>query len=392
MDSSDDPGRLADEVTAGGRDEPSRFRSFLAAFVDALRLPADAHIVGEPVEILGLDYGGHSRQGLTARCVREGREYVVAVTDIELAPASPAGRLLAAYRSWCGLAPVVDAPAPRPPKAAAEDVPDDRPVELVVLVPKQSAARCRLLGSDRQITLRATRVWELIPGDIVTVEPRKRWTHARHPYLSGEVRGFRFDPRAAGLVPLRLEPRGASDPSGARGPEPRLRRPEEAGSQTVFEMEEALAEGGDMAMLEAVGACEVGAREHAQNVLADLLTRDLRCIAARELLGSMAFRALPREALRYYESGVLVADLSFPPVFRGVLPWPWPGNRPFLRCLHGSALCLWRLKRLDEALVALERLLSLDPDDHLGSRRILDAIERRQAWEKVGPELTGGAP
>jgi hypothetical protein len=26
-----------------------------------------------------------------------------------------------------------------------------------------------------------------------------------------------------------------------------------------------------------------------------LLTRDLRCIAARELLGSMAFRTLPRE-------------------------------------------------------------------------------------------------
>jgi hypothetical protein len=47
--------------------------------------------------------------------------------------------------------------------------------------------------------------------------------------------------------------------------------------------------------------------------------------------------------------------------------------------------------RLDEAFVTLERLLSLDPDDHQGSRRILDAVERRQAWEEVGPQLTGRA-
>lgn len=391
MDSSDNLRRLAHEVTAPGQDEPSRFRSFLAALNAVHRFPADAHVVGEPVEILGLDYSGHSRQGVTARCRREGRECVVAVTDIELPSASPAGRLLAAYRSWCGLAPVTDAPAPRPPKAAPQDVPEDRPVELVVLALKQSAARCRLLGSDRQITLRATRVWELIPGDVVTVQPRKRWTHARHPYLSGEVLGFRFDPRVVGLVPLRLEPRGVSGPSQAGETEPRSRRPPEAGPPAAFEMEQAIPEGGDMAMLEAIGACEARDFEHAQDVLADLLMHDLRCIAARELLGSMAFPALPREALRYHESGVRVGDLSFPPDFHGVLPWPWPGNRPFLRCLHGYGLCLWRLKRVEEALVVLERLLSLDPDDHQGARRILDAVERRQAWEEVGPQLTGGA-
>jgi len=54
-------------------------------------------------------------------------------------------------------------------------------VELVVLVLKESAVRCRLLGSDRQITLRSTGLWELVPGDIITVQPRKRWTYARHP-------------------------------------------------------------------------------------------------------------------------------------------------------------------------------------------------------------------
>jgi hypothetical protein len=116
--------------------------------------------------------------------------------------------------------------------------------------------------------------------------------------------------------------------------------------------------------------------------------RDLRCIAARWLLASIAFRVLPMEALRYYESGVRIGDLSFPPDFHGVLPWSWPGNRPFLRCLHGYGLCLWRLKR-DEALPALERLLWLDPADHQRVRAILEAVERRQPWEEVGQGLAG---
>jgi len=118
-----------------------------------------------------------------------------------------------------------------------------------------------------------------------------------------------------------------------------------------------------MAILEAIGACEARDLEHAHHILTNLLTRDLR---------------------------VRVGDLSFPPDFRGMLPWRWPGNRPFLRCLHGYGLCLWRLKRLDEALVVLERLLGLDPDDHQGARAIVSAVERRQPWEAVGPELAGG--
>lgn len=322
--------RLAHEVTGGARDGPGRFRSFLTALEAVLRFPADAHVIGEPVEILGLDYSGHSRQGLMARCRRDGREYVVSVSDITLPSTSPAAKLVAAYRLWCGLDPVLQASVPRPPKAAPEDVPEDRPVELVVLALKQSAARCRLLGSDRQITLRATSLWKLVPGDIVTVQ-----------------------------LP-------------------------------AFEMEEAIPEGDDVAIFEAIGALEARDFEHARQVLEDVLARDLRCIAARELLASMAFRALPLEALRYHESGVRVGDLSFPPDFRGVLPWPWPGNRPFLRCLHGYGLCLWRLKRLHEALVVLERLLGLDPDDHQGARAIVGAVERRQPWEAVEPELAGG--
>ena len=65
-------------------------------------------------------------------------------------------------------------------------------------------------------------------------------------------------------------------------------------------------------------------------------------------------------------------------------------NQPFLRCLYGYGLCLWRLKRFEEALPALERLLGLDPADHRGVRAIFDAVERRQPWEEVGQRLAGG--
>jgi hypothetical protein len=117
---------------------------------------------------------------------------------------------------------------------------------------------------------------------------------------------------------------------------------------------------------------------------------ELRCIAARWLLASIAFRVLPTEALRYHESGVRIGELSLPRDFRGVLPWSWPGNRPFLRCLLGYGLCLWRLKRFDEALPVLEPLLRLDPADHQDVRAIFDAVERGQPWEEVGQGLAGG--
>jgi hypothetical protein len=363
MDARDAVQHLAHEITGQAQDEPGRFRAFLAALGAALSLPADGHVVGEPVEILGLDYSGHPRQGLTARCRRDEREYVVSLTDVTLPSTSPAARLVAAYHLWCGLEPVSQPPLPRPPKAVPEDVPGDRPVDLVVLALKQSAARCRLLGSDRQITLRSGDVWTLVPGDIVTVQPRKRWTHARHPYISGEVLGSRFAPGEIGLVPLRLEPRGG-------GPPP------------VFEMEEAIPGGDGLAILEAIGAREAGDVEHAREILEKLLERDLRCIAAREMLGSFVFRAVPWEALRYYESGVRVGDLSFSADFHGALPWSMPGNRPFLRCLRGHGLCLWRQKQFDEARRVLERLLVLDPEDHQGVRAASGAVERRQAWEE----------
>jgi hypothetical protein len=86
------------------------------------------------------------------------------------------------------------------------------PVELIVLSVKQKAARCRMRGSAQTITLRTTRLWDVIPGEIAVVRPHKQWNYAGNPYLSGEIESTRLDVPALGLAPLKLEARGTWDP------------------------------------------------------------------------------------------------------------------------------------------------------------------------------------
>jgi hypothetical protein len=97
-------------------------------------------------------------------------------------------------------------------KPIADDLDLSQPVDLVVLAVKERAARCRLLGSDRVITLRASRIWEVVPGAIVTVKPSKQWRYGGHPYLSGEIESTRIDMAALDLVPLGFADMGMWDP------------------------------------------------------------------------------------------------------------------------------------------------------------------------------------
>ena len=59
----------------------------------------------------------------------------------------------------------------------------------------------------------------------------------------------------------------------------------------------------------------------------------------------------PKEAIRHYEVGVRIGELSFGDSFEGLLPWGWIDNRPFLRCMHGFGLCLWRLDNEEAAAI-----------------------------------------
>jgi hypothetical protein len=66
-------------------------------------------------------------------------------------------------------------------------------------------------------------------------------------------------------------------------------------------------------------------------------------------LGNLDFDRRPETAIRHYDIGCQIGELSLGPDFKGVLLWAMIDNRTYLRCLHGYGLCLWRLKRFDEA-------------------------------------------
>lgn len=266
-----------------------------------------------------------------------------------------------------------------------------RPVELVGLAVKQRSARCLILGGQSLITLRAPALHRVIPGHIVTVQPNKHWLYNGHPYLSGKIVSTRVDAPALGLRPLALRRRGHWDPDGeywgeeGEPIEDWARSILERGTRPMFEMEQVLP-GSDPEnfdsdpILEAIDLANAGDTPAAQGILAGTLEADLRCLDAHAHLGNLAFQPSPRWALGHYEIGIRIGELSLADGFDGVLNYGFINNRPFLRCLHGYGLCLWRLERLEEAQRVFERLLWMNPSDNQGIRFLLPAVRAREAW------------
>jgi hypothetical protein len=62
----------------------------------------------------------------------------------------------------------------------------------------------------------------------------------------------------------------------------------------------------------------------------DLCRQDLRCLNAHSHLGWMMFNLRAEDAIRHYETGVRIGDLSTGRHFDGLLPWGRIDNRPFL--------------------------------------------------------------
>jgi hypothetical protein len=70
-------------------------------FEDDIELPADGFVIGEPLSVLGIDFDGNERRGLTARCRREdGSEHMVAAAEVVSPVSSSDAWLIAAYRRW----------------------------------------------------------------------------------------------------------------------------------------------------------------------------------------------------------------------------------------------------------------------------------------------------
>jgi tetratricopeptide (TPR) repeat protein len=117
---------------------------------------------------------------------------------------------------------------------------------------------------------------------------------------------------------------------------------------------------------DAAELAEAGDREGARKLLMEVLCTDLRCIDAHAHLGNLEFDWALERAILHCETGKRIGELSLPPAVDGVLLWGYLYNRPYLRCLHGYGLCLWRLGKLAEAQQVFERILSLNPNDNQG--------------------------
>jgi hypothetical protein len=268
-------------------------------------------------------------------------------------------------------------------------------VDAAVLAVGSSTARIRILGEEAPITLRAGGASELVPGQIVTLKLEKRWIFHGHPYASGRIERARIDIAALGLVPLPLGGGELQDlsqryePPADLDPYAPLWRKLTATPRACYEMDPIAwgdfpgAEPDDHSTLDATELEEQGDLDGARALLMEVLREELRRIDAHAHLGSLAFDRSPARALVHYEIGFRISELSLPQPFDGHLAWSDLYNRPFLRCLHGYGLCLWRLGRADEARRVFERLLALNPNDDQGARFCWYDVRAGLTWDEA---------
>jgi len=382
---------LVDEITVDAYNDDEQLWAFRQTFEDALALPAEASLIGESIEVLSIDYDGNERRGLTAKCRRDSSVYTVAAQDLVFPDGSKASHLIAAYRVWLGIEPYLQ--VKKRTRAFEEDLDISKRIELVALAIRTNAVSCGILGKGYTLTLRPSGYPEIAPGEIVTVSPRKKWQYRGHLYLAGEITASRTDVPALGLVPLTLHEMGMWDPKEHYWGEPD--EPKEPWARPIirrgirpeYKMEQVLpGEDPDNPdtdpILEAVELKQAGDHRKARRMLMDMLVSDLRCLDAHAHLGNFAFARNPDMAARHYDMGVKIGELSLGKDFDGLLPWGCIDNRPFLRCLHGYGLCLWRFGRLRDAEKVFTRMLWLNPTDNQGARFNLYDVKRGKIWHE----------
>jgi tetratricopeptide (TPR) repeat protein len=132
-----------------------------------------------------------------------------------------------------------------------------------------------------------------------------------------------------------------------------------------------------------------GKVEEAFQMMEKLLVADLRCLDAHAHLGNWDFfdahgpeSFFMMTAIKHFEVGVRIGEQSQPEGENIVLSWGRIDNRPFLRCLDGYALSLWRMGEVKEVRRQLERMLWLNPSDNQGARFNLLDIDEGRSWEE----------
>jgi hypothetical protein len=388
---------LIDEIIVDAYGDDEQLEAFRQALEDEASLPVDGVVSGAPVKVISFDYDGDERRGLTAQCRREnGTKHTVAVAELEDFTNERLARYMAAYRKWMGLAPYtnwVGTTARRETQREAKSSNPDlvSPIEIVVVSMTMRETQCRLLGSECRVLFCSPQLERLVPGVIAKVVPRRQWKYAGRKCLTGEVATTRLDMSALGLTPLRLEPRGIWDPTdeywGEEGEpvEDWIKKIIAWGPRPSYEMEQVLPmndpdDPDSDPIVRSNDLKDAGDFSEASRILMGLCEVDLRCLDAHSHLGNMVFEDDPAKALCHYEVGMRIGELSLDGLGDGVLPWGWIDNRPWLRCLNGYGLCLWRLGNFKEAEHVFDRVLWLNPTDNQGVRFNIEAVRARKAW------------
>lgn len=328
----------------------------------------------------------NSRRAASRICSRR------AGVDITRSPAR--AHLLRARREQGGSRAILQASLTRPEAQPCAKPCMGTGTEAAVIWRGSKTARVRALGTGEEITVRAADLWHVMPGHVVTVALGRCWRHGDQHFAEGEIHEPRIDVPALGLPPLHLEDRGPLQFDGVLevgggepdAPEPRrqLQAKIAATARAAYEMEQVLpctapGDGFDP-ILASRSRMKRHDRTGAVRLLMDLLAEDLRCLDAHAHLGNFVFLPYPEHALLHYEIGAAIGEYALGPSFSGALPWSYLNNRPYLRCLHGQGLALWRLGRLEEAASVLERLLWLNPADDQMAARCWTEVQAGRPW------------
>ena len=165
--------KLIEEILVDAYGEDEQRWAFRQVIEDEVPLPAGGTVIGETVRVTKIDYDGNPQRGLRATCQKEqGKTYEVVLEDVGFPEGSRAASYAKAYRQWLGIPQPAKSPRAeyreklKQTKVQVGEIDICKPVDLIVLgVRKQEMARCRLLGVDKEITLRSAGVWDVVPGE-----------------------------------------------------------------------------------------------------------------------------------------------------------------------------------------------------------------------------------
>ena len=265
-------------------------------------------------------------------------------------------------------------------------------LELAVLRSRKKALDCRVLADGREIIFKTEYAKDFVPGEIIRIAAEKFWAYAGQENVSGKIHESRIDAKALGLVPLVLNQNGIWDPLdmdwGEEGPtieEWTMMLPVSArGIRLRYEMEQVIPGAGPDddfdPIIESNMLKDQGDAEGAKDILMELCTQDIRCLDAHAHLGNLMFSRNPELAVKHYQVGLLIGELSLGSEFDGLLPWVLIDNRPFLRCLHGYGLGRWKMGGFKEAEAIFLRMLLLNPTDNQGARLLIDRVKNKLPW------------